>query len=451
MPSRTLVFVPAWNEEQNLPAVLGELHRELPDADVLVVDDGSTDRTADLARGHGAQVVSFGENRGLRAGIAAGYEYAAEHGYDYCGRVDADGQHPPSELRRLLAKVEAGECDVAVGSRFASGEGFEAERYEPTPVRRFGTGLLRRSMTLALGRPFHDATSGMYAANAKALPVLARPYTSGAPEVEAILRLDVRGAPRRGGAGRDARARGRRVEAPGEEGGRPRPHRHRHVAHGRVPAPPKDAQWLSASCAVLGYSGRDTGRLHPICASRLAFARQLAGEEQPVILSGWARRPAGRSEAELMREAWPSPRGQLVLRPNRALDGRQRRERGRGGGRPRRVRSSSSSRRAGTGRAPASCSGPPSAARGSGSRSRAPRGRGLPPSSPANSSASPSSRSSSCGSATQPALEARPDRTYARACLTASIRAPRGSRHRKEGVWQGTTAGPAGSGSPACS
>jgi uncharacterized SAM-binding protein YcdF (DUF218 family) len=64
--------------------------------------------------------------------------------------------------------------------------------------------------------------------------------------------------------------------------------------------------------AVLGYSGRDTGRLHPICASRLAFARQLAREEQPVILSGWARRPAGRSEAELMREAWPTPRGQLV-------------------------------------------------------------------------------------------------------------------------------------------
>jgi glycosyltransferase involved in cell wall biosynthesis len=189
MPSPTLVFVPAWNEEQNLPAVLGELHRELPDADVLVVDDGSTDRTADVARGHGAQVLSFGENRGLRAGIAAGYEYAADHGYDYCGRVDADGQHPPSELRRLLAKVEAGECDVAVGSRFASGEGFEAERYEPTPVRRFGTALLRRSMTLALGRPFHDATSGMYAANAKALPVLARPYTSGAPEVEALIRV----------------------------------------------------------------------------------------------------------------------------------------------------------------------------------------------------------------------------------------------------------------------
>jgi glycosyltransferase involved in cell wall biosynthesis len=191
--ARTLVFVPAWNEEQNLPPVLDELRRELPDVDVLVVDDGSTDSTASVAREHGAQVLSFGENRGLRAGIAAGYRFAAEHGYDYCGRIDADGQHPPAELRRLLARVEAGECDVAVGSRFASGDGFEPARYEPTPARRLGTELLRRSMTVALGRPFHDATSGMYAANAQALPVLARPYQSGAPEVEAILRLEGEG------------------------------------------------------------------------------------------------------------------------------------------------------------------------------------------------------------------------------------------------------------------
>ena len=189
----TVVFVPAWNEEASLPAVLEELAAVLPDADVLVIDDGSTDGTAEVARSNGALVVSFGENRGLRAGIAAGYGYAAEHGYAYCGRVDADGQHPVAELRRLLERVRTGECDVAVGSRFASGSGFADDRYEPTPARKLGTGLLRRSMGLVLGRPFHDATSGMYAANAKALPVLARPYASGAPEVEAVLRLHEEG------------------------------------------------------------------------------------------------------------------------------------------------------------------------------------------------------------------------------------------------------------------
>jgi glycosyltransferase involved in cell wall biosynthesis len=187
--SDTLVFLPAWNEEENLPAVLEELRGGLPEADVLVVDDGSTDRTAEVAREHGAEVISFESNRGLPAGIGAGYRYALDQGYPFCGRVDADGQHPVAQLARLLARVRSGECDVAVGSRFASGDGFAPYRYRSSGARRFGTALLRRTLKVALRRPFLDATSGMYAANAKALPVLAQPYTTEAPEVQAILRL----------------------------------------------------------------------------------------------------------------------------------------------------------------------------------------------------------------------------------------------------------------------
>jgi hypothetical protein len=185
----TLVFIPAWNEEHNLPAVLAELHETLPDADVLVIDDGSTDRTAEVARAHGADVHSFGFNRGLREGIAEGYAQARDRGYAFCGRVDADGQHPVDELRRLLDRVRSGQCDVAVGSRFAVGEGYGDDRYEPSAARRLGIGLLQKAMHVRLGRRWHDATSGMVAANAKALPVLAEPYTSRAPEVEALLRL----------------------------------------------------------------------------------------------------------------------------------------------------------------------------------------------------------------------------------------------------------------------
>lgn len=187
--SDTLVFIPAWNEEENLPAVLEELETELPDADVLVVDDGSSDRTAEIARDRGAQVLRFEHNRGLRAVIAAGYEHAAREGYAYCGRVDADGQHPASELRRLLERVKSEGCDVAVGSRFVAGDGYEPYRYRPSPARRFGTALLRRSMGIRLGKPFADATSGMYAADAKAMPLLSEPYGSGAPEVEGLIRL----------------------------------------------------------------------------------------------------------------------------------------------------------------------------------------------------------------------------------------------------------------------
>jgi glycosyltransferase involved in cell wall biosynthesis len=185
----TLVFIPAWNEEANLPSVLAELHATLPDADVLVVDDGSTDGTAAVARAGGAEVLSFGENRGLREGIAAGYRYAREHGYRFAGRVDADGQHPAEELARLLEHVRNGACDVAVGSRFASAEGYPPFRYMPSAARRLGTAVLRRTLRPVLGRSFLDATSGMYAVGAKAMPILAEPYGSGAPEVEALLRL----------------------------------------------------------------------------------------------------------------------------------------------------------------------------------------------------------------------------------------------------------------------
>jgi glycosyltransferase involved in cell wall biosynthesis len=191
--SDTLVFIPAWNEEENLPAVLDALHAELPDADVIVIDDGSTDRTADVAREHGALVHSLGANLGLRFGIAAGYRYALEHEYAYCGRVDADGQHPAYELKRLLELVRSDACDVAVGSRFVSGDGYAPYRYAPSPSRRFGTAVLRRAMGAALGQPFGDATSGLYAVNRKALPLLAMPFTSRAPEVEALIRVTAAG------------------------------------------------------------------------------------------------------------------------------------------------------------------------------------------------------------------------------------------------------------------
>jgi glycosyltransferase involved in cell wall biosynthesis len=162
----TLVFIPAWNEEKSLPEVLADARSELPEADVLVIDDGSTDSTADVAREGGALVFSFPENRGLRHGIAEGYQRAIDGGYDFCGRLDADGQHPAAELARMLVLVRAGECDVAIGSS-----------------------LLRLLIRLRLGQPISDGTSGLYAVNHCALELLADPYVCEAPEVEALVRI----------------------------------------------------------------------------------------------------------------------------------------------------------------------------------------------------------------------------------------------------------------------
>jgi glycosyltransferase involved in cell wall biosynthesis len=183
--SGTVVFIPAWNEERSLPGVLAEAHTSLPGADLLVIDDGSTDATAEVARAAGADVVSFGENRGLKEGIAEGYRQALVRGYDYCGRLDADGQHPADELAKMLELVKSGACDVAIGSRFLPGSG----EYKPAPERVFGTSLLRLLMRLRLGQAISDGTSGLYAVNRSALALLADAYVCEAPEVEALVRI----------------------------------------------------------------------------------------------------------------------------------------------------------------------------------------------------------------------------------------------------------------------
>jgi len=187
--ARAMVFIPAWNEEASLPGVLAEAREALPGVDLLVVDDGSTDGTAEAARAAGADVVSFPVNRGLREGIAEGYRQALIRGYDYCGRLDADGQHPAAELARMLELVRSDTCDVAIGSRFLPESGKDGERYKPAPERVFGTSLLRLLMRLRLGQAISDGTSGLYAVNRRALALLANPYVCDAPEVEALVRI----------------------------------------------------------------------------------------------------------------------------------------------------------------------------------------------------------------------------------------------------------------------
>src|SRR5205085_6053607 len=118
-----------------------------------------------------------------------GYKHALDSGYSYCGRLDADGQHPAAELARMLTLVKAGECDVAVGSRFLPESGGEGGRYKPAPERVVGTSLLRVLMRLRLGRAISDGTSGLYAVNRRALELLADPYVCEAPEVEALVRI----------------------------------------------------------------------------------------------------------------------------------------------------------------------------------------------------------------------------------------------------------------------
>ncbi|HEY4779271.1 MAG TPA: glycosyltransferase family 2 protein [Solirubrobacterales bacterium] len=189
---RTLVFIPAWNEEASLAAVVADVRTHLAGADILVVDDGSTDATTARARECGVLVATLPFNQGLGAALQTGYLHALREGYDCCAHLDADGQHPAAEVARLLAEVEADHADLVIGSRYRDPEAAaESDDYRPTFSRRIGTSVFRFFLTLATRQRFTDTTSGMRAANRRVMSLFSENYSPDFAEIES-LQLAVR-------------------------------------------------------------------------------------------------------------------------------------------------------------------------------------------------------------------------------------------------------------------
>ncbi len=182
-PSRgLLIIVPAYNEEDSIGLVLDEVHHHVPGADVLVVDDGSTDRTADVAQARGALLLRLPYNLGVGGAMRAGYKYGHRSGYSNAVQVDADGQHRPSEIPALLAALEG--ADVIVGARFA-GTG----DYPATAPRRVAMRALALAVSRHAGADLTDVTSGFRACNGQAMALFAQHYPAEylGDTVEALL------------------------------------------------------------------------------------------------------------------------------------------------------------------------------------------------------------------------------------------------------------------------
>jgi glycosyltransferase involved in cell wall biosynthesis len=189
---RTLVFIPAWNEEASVAGVIADVRGSIPDADILVVDDGSTDATSSRARKGGALVATLPFNQGLGAALQTGYLYALREGYDFCAHLDADGQHPAGEVARLLEEVKAERADLVIGSRYSDPEAaVGSDDYRPTFSRRIGTSVFRFFLTLATRQRFTDTTSGMRAANRRVMALFSAHYSPDFAEIES-LQLAVR-------------------------------------------------------------------------------------------------------------------------------------------------------------------------------------------------------------------------------------------------------------------
>ena len=179
---RRVAIVPALNEERSVPRVIAELRAFDPGLEIVVVSDGSTDRTAEVARELGAHAIRLPFNLGIGGAVQTGFRYAYEHGFDVAVRVDGDGQHDASQLDRVLAPVLAGEADIAVGSRFVGGEGYRSSR-----SRRVGIRILAWTVSRLVGQRVTDTTSGFQAANRAAIALFARDYPHDYPEVEATV------------------------------------------------------------------------------------------------------------------------------------------------------------------------------------------------------------------------------------------------------------------------
>jgi glycosyltransferase involved in cell wall biosynthesis len=170
---RTLVVIPAYNEEEALPETLAELRSHHPSLDVVVVSDGSVDRTAEVAREGGASVLELPFNLGIGGALRTGFLYAVRHGYDAAVQFDADGQHDPAHIKTLTDALEGG-ADMVIGSRFAE----TSAHYDVGGTRRGAMRVLQVMVRLLAGRRFSDTSSGFRGFNRKMLTFFARNYPS---------------------------------------------------------------------------------------------------------------------------------------------------------------------------------------------------------------------------------------------------------------------------------
>lgn len=158
----TLVIMPAWNESETIGQTIREIHEFGPACDVVVVDDGSRDNTAEVARTAGATVLQLPFNMGVGGAMRTGFKYAKLHGYTQVIQVDADGQHDPRDIQAVLGGLR--EADIAIGARFA-----DKGSYSVRGPRKWAMSVLAWTISKIAGTRLTDVTSGFRAANAKAI------------------------------------------------------------------------------------------------------------------------------------------------------------------------------------------------------------------------------------------------------------------------------------------
>ena len=179
---RLLVIIPAHNEEESLGRVITQIHEAAPLADIVVINDGSTDATPAIAEKLNAKVLSLPYNLGIGSAMQTGFIFARDRGYDVAIQVDGDGQHDPREIPEIVEQVESSSADVVIGSRYIEDRGYI------TPwERKFGIAILSGLISLLIRQKVTDPTSGFRALNRQAILFCAADYPFDYPEPESVV------------------------------------------------------------------------------------------------------------------------------------------------------------------------------------------------------------------------------------------------------------------------
>lgn len=185
---KTLIIIPAFNEEGSIEKVVNNLIEKFPQYDYLIVNDGSTDGTKNICSGNGYQVVNLVINMGIGGAVQTGYRYARDNHYDIAVQIDGDGQHDVRFLAEMIRLIEENKADVVIGSRFVEKEGFQSSQ-----IRRVGINFLSILAWLLTGVRIKDITSGYRVINQKFIKIFAEDYPSDYPEPEAMVIAAVHG------------------------------------------------------------------------------------------------------------------------------------------------------------------------------------------------------------------------------------------------------------------
>lgn len=178
---KILVIIPAYNESAIIADTIRSVRKEVPGADILVVNDASTDSTLEEVRKTGAAYLDLPSNLGIGGAVQSGFIYARDRGYDYAVQVDGDGQHDASYVLPLITWMEQEQIDVGIGSRFIENKGFQS-----SGTRRIGIAFLSFLVRSLFKTPIRDVTSGFRAVNRRFIEIYAEDYADDYPETTSI-------------------------------------------------------------------------------------------------------------------------------------------------------------------------------------------------------------------------------------------------------------------------